>query len=391
VLQRDHCLYKKLWGFNKFHPCDLDRRVPASTNRLTETGASARRTALGGKVLLRSVVIMRRYARSGGRVVSAVRSMSGSIMRSIGLCSLCSLRLFLLLYTLGLHVRVMKDVPQGGLDLADKRLGSTTRGWLRSRMSASSSTGASMGTMGGIVDRVVAGMRAGVGSSSGMRAGMVTSGGVVGVVDTVPGQRIVSVVGVVTETSAGSASSAVPGTMLLMSAELTVLSAASDGVSSRRRVGASLVASQRIAGVCNAIASKRVVGVVGVISGAGTATGEVGSGMVARRRVVRVGSAVAGQGIMGVVSVMSVVAKGMAGANVAGGTVTDTVLLISAELAVLGTTGHWVSSRRGIRTGLVTGERVVSVGDTVARKRVVGVVLSTSGSVGVMGNVRHIG
>lgn len=198
-------------------------------------------------------------------------------------------------------------------------------------------------------------MRAGVGSSSGMRAGMVTSGGVVGVVDTVPGQRIVSVVGVVTETSAGSASSAVPGTMLLMSAELTVLlrsqskgkyhnttrkrmktySAASDGVSSRRRVGASLVASQRIAGVCNAIASKRVVGVVGVISGAGTATGEVGSGMVARRRVVRVGSAVAGQGIMGVVSVMSVVAKGMAGANVAGGTVTDTVLLISAELAVL--------------------------------------------------------
>lgn len=82
MLQRDHCLYKKLWGFNKFHPCDLDRRVPASTYRLAETGASARRSTLGGKVLLRSVVIVRRYARSGGCVVSAVRSMSGSIMRS---------------------------------------------------------------------------------------------------------------------------------------------------------------------------------------------------------------------------------------------------------------------------------------------------------------------
>ena len=207
------------------------------------------------------------------------------------------------------------------------------------------------GVGAGVGAGVSAGVSTSMGSSGRMRAGVITSHGVVGVVNAVTGQGVMSVVGVATKTSTSGTSSAVPSTMLLMATEFAVIldskpkhkyhntarkmtktyGAAGDRVGSRRRVRSSFVTSQRVVGVRNTVASERVVGVVGV----GASAGGVGSGVIAGNRIVGVIGAVAGQGIMSVVRVVSIVTKGSAGAGVAGSAVTDTVLLIPAKLTIL--------------------------------------------------------
>lgn len=145
--------------------------------------------------------------------------------------------------------------------------------------------------------------------------------------------------------------------------------------------------------VRNAVASERVVGVVGV------GTSGVDTGMVARRGVVGIGDAVAGQGVMSVVSVVAETGTGGTSS-----TVTCTMLLMSTKLAILlkpiqnmnkttwrvervetyGTTSDGVSSRRRVGSGLVAGQGVVGVGNAVARQRVVSVVLGTGRGVRVL-------
>jgi len=311
---------------------ELDSRAPSSTDNLTRASASARRSALSSEVLLRSAVVVGRHTSAGGRIMRAMGS-AGTVMRSIEPGDLGSVRLLLLLRTLGLHPRVLENVAEGCLDLADERLGSTARGLGGGVRTSTSSPGTSVSTTSGVVDRVIPGVSAGVSAGTGwVRSGVITSRrvvrigytvtgkrimgvvrvgsggvdtsviasrGVMGVSDAVTGQGVVRVMGVVArETSAGGTSGAVAGSVLLVSAKLAVIGAAGDRVSPQRRVGASLVPSQRVVGVRSAVPSERVVRVVRVGTGG---IGGIGAGMVAGRGVMSVGDAVARERVMRVV------------------------------------------------------------------------------------------
>ena len=183
-------------------------------------------------------------------------------------------------------------------------------------------------TARGLVGR---GMRAGV--RAGVRAGgMSAVGGVAGG-------------GGVCTGDAGLAD-----TTLVVTTQIPLVGTSSNGVGPSRRMRTSLVACQRVVRIVNAIACQRVMRVVGIVGARTHSTDVAGASVGAgdpRRSV---------------------------GTSASHASVANTVLLMTTQVSVMGTTSHGVGSRRGVGPSLVTGHRVVRVVDTIASQRVMGVV-----------------
>ncbi|KAH7343154.1 hypothetical protein B0J17DRAFT_641247 [Rhizoctonia solani] len=351
------------------------------------------------------------------------------------------LGLLLLLHTLGMHLRVLDNRTESGLDLADECLGATARSLCSRGVGASTSRAyatSGVSTSGGITThsmRVSSGGagRTGIASrllfvtsevtwgrtystagnrvSAGRRvgAGLVAGHRVVGVGNAVASHRVVSVVsmGARCDTSAGMSTSVSPGVASgiwasstgIASRLLLMATKVASRVGSCRRVRSGLVARHRVMSVCDTIAGQRIMCVVGVCARSKT-TPSVSAGMdpgvrssmhtgvvsiagwlllvtteiiityhATGHRIVGIGDSITSQGVA---SVMGVGAgcDASASASNTGVVSLSRLLFVATKIAVL---LNRVGSGRRVRAGLVTGKGVVSVGDTVAGKGVVGV------------------